>query len=112
MDATKKLILKYAVRPVSTRALQAQLKLDESTVRYHIRTLRDAGMLHIAEWLKGRTQPTPLYKVGNAQDAEKPAPYSKAELHRRSRSHNPHVTFYRKATPWDALLRKRYERSC
>lgn len=106
MDVTKKLILKYAVRPVSARALQAQLKLDESTVRYHIRALRNAGLLRIVDWVRGRTQITPLYQVGREADAPKPPPISKAELNRRHRARNPHTTFYRAATPWDTLTRK------
>lgn len=106
MDVTKKLILKYAVRPVSARALEAQLGLTDGTVRYHIRALRDQGLLRICDWVRGRTQITPLYQVGREVDMPKPPPISKAELNRRYRARNPHTTFYRAATPWDALTRK------
>lgn len=106
MDATKKLIMQYAVRPVTASALTTQLGLTESTVRYHIRALRDAKLMYICDWMRGRTQITPLYVVGNKADVPKPPPISKAELNRRYRARNPHVTFYRKANPWDALMRK------
>lgn len=106
MSVSSNLILRYAVRPVSARALEAQLKLTESTVRYHIKCLRNAGLLRICDWVRGRTQITPLYQVGSEPDAPKPPPVSKAELNKRYRARNPHVTFFKKASPWDPLMRK------
>jgi len=106
MDVSKKLIMQYAVEPVSARELEAKLRLTDSTVRYHIRGLRDMKLLHICEWVRGKTQITPLYVVGNKRDVPKPPPISKAELNRRYRERNPHITFFRKANPWDALTRK------
>lgn len=106
MDITKKLIVRYAEEPISARELTAKLGLNESTVRHHIRGLRSAKLMYISDWERGRTQITPLYKIGNKRDVPKPAPRSKAELNRRHRERNPHLTFYCKATPWDALMRK------
>ena len=95
------------IAPMSAPELTREWRLTESTVRWHIRNLRDAKLVRIARWEKSGKQAMPIYGLGNAQDANKPRPLHRLEIHRRYNArHAARIRAQQRkapATPWDGL---------
>lgn len=106
LPETQTLILRIATEPISSREIREKLKLSDATVTHHIRALRDKKLLYIDDWLHGKTQMVPLYRVGDKPDVQKPTPLSKIPKSQRHKKQGLHVVVVKSASPWDALTRK------
>jgi len=103
----EKILLLLSEFKMTTSELCCEVKLEESTVRYHIAKLRETKKVRISGWEKSGRQTVPIYAAGNGNDAKKPDPQHRITIRLRyNEKHRAKVRLTQrkgKVTPWDVL---------
>ena len=98
------LLKKYEL---TSSQLASRLQITKSTVRHHVKNLRESGQVRIVRWEKSGKQTVPVYAVGQGKDAAKPRPkpkfQSQREYNERNRAKVRLTQRKTPVTPWDCL---------
>jgi DNA-binding transcriptional ArsR family regulator len=98
------LLTKYEL---TSSQLASRLQITKSTVRHHVKNLREAGQVRIVRWEKSGKQTVPVYGAGSGKDAPKPPPIDRIVLRYKYNERNrARVRLSQRktpVTPWDVL---------
>lgn len=92
---TRELVLKTLAQPHSMQMLMARLKMTDRWLSHHVRSLREAGQVHISRWTRSCASLVPHYQAGAAPDAPRLQPKTRSDYTAQAK---------RKKTAWVAAL--------
>lgn len=79
--------LRSTTRPLTAYDLELIVYLDHRNVRAYLRILKNAGEIHISDWVRSASvgPPTPAWGYGEGKDKSRPTAKSAAQRRRKAR---------------------------